>query len=99
MDNTVLKVAPVMCTIGVGQKFIGRRMDDNRLGIVKFTLYASSLDCLNEVVCYELGRLFGFDVVEVSMETYAGKDCVISCYENKGLGKRCMMIGFFHQIE
>ena len=71
-----------MCTTGVGQKFIGRRMTDNRLGIVKFPLYVGSLDCLNEVVCYELGRLFGFDVVEASLETYNGKDCAISCYNS-----------------
>lgn len=85
MDSTVLKVAPAMCTIGVGQKFIGRRMTDNRLGIVKFPLYDGSLDCLNEVVCFELGSLFGFDVVEASMETYDDKDCVISCYADNSL--------------
>lgn len=72
-------------SIGVNRKFIGKRNIDDRIGIVKFPLGSQSYDCINEVVCYHLGILFGFDVAEASIETYNDRFCVISCYKNNNL--------------
>lgn len=68
--------------VGVNEKFLGKRIIDNRIGVVKFPLSVDSLDCVNEAVCYHLGLLFGFDVAEASLELYKGRTCVISCYSN-----------------
>lgn len=67
---------------GVNEKFIGKRLSDNKLGIVKFPLISESYDCINEVVCYELGKLFGFDVADASIESYKNRECIISCYDS-----------------
>lgn len=73
--------------VGVNPKFIGRRLRDNKIGVVKFPLSGGSYDCINEVVCYELGKLFGFDVAEASIEKYKGQNCIISCYMYDDIGK------------
>lgn len=70
---------------GVNKKFKGRRLSDGKFGIVKFPLVQESYDCINEVVCYELGKLFGFDVAEASLEYYLGKECIISCYKDNSI--------------
>lgn len=82
LDNIVKSSVEV---VGVNQKFIGKRRIDGRIGIVKFPLGSKSYDCINEVICYHLGKLFGFDVAEATLEYYEDKPCVISCYSNNNI--------------
>lgn len=90
-DSTVIKISRLHAnsvgSLGANPKFIGRRLKDNKMGVVKFPLSGGSYDCINEVVCYELGKLFGFDVAEASIEKYKGQDCIISCYMYDDIGK------------
>lgn len=69
-------------SIGVNKKFVGFRKSDKKTGVIKFALPGGQYDIINEVVCYKLGLLFGFDVAEASLETYTNKQCVISCYSD-----------------
>lgn len=67
-------------TLGSNKKCLGYRMRDKRVGIIKLPLIGNSKDCVNEVVCYELGKLFGVDVAEASIETFNQKMCIMSIY-------------------
>lgn len=87
--DTVVKLGTIDSgtpgSIGVNKKFFGKRLNDNKLGVVKFSLPGSDYDIINEVVCSELGKLFGFDVAEASLEYYNNTSCVISCYKDNSI--------------
>jgi hypothetical protein len=90
--NTVIKIGSLIQStsgsVGVGKKFFGKRVSDNKFGCVKFEIFPNSLDINNEVLAYKLGKLLKFDVAEASFETYNSKRCIISIYNyNKQLEK------------
>ena len=69
-------------SVGTLMKFFGYRKRDRRVGVVKYSLGDILNDNINEVICYKLGKLFGVNVCEASLEIYEGKhNCVISLYE------------------
>ena len=82
--STVFPINP-FGVAGVNEKFIGKRLCDGRIGVVKFSLSNDSLDSVNEVICYHLGQLFGIDVAEASLEYFNGRQCVISCYPDNSV--------------
>lgn len=84
--NTIKKVKDIrelkniMTTTGVGKKFLARRIRDGKVGMAKVSVTSQGYDNINEVVCYELGKLFGVRACEASFETYNDDDYVISIY-------------------
>lgn len=71
-----------LCTAGISKKFLGKRIRDNKIGMVKKSVSPDGYDNINEVLCYHLGKLFGVRVCEASTESYSGSNhWVISIYE------------------
>lgn len=70
-------------SVGMNEKFIGKQLGTDKLGVVKFPLQSSNgfTDCKNEVICYELGKLFGVPCCEVIEGKVNGRDCIMSVYE------------------
>jgi hypothetical protein len=87
--DTVVKLGNIsqgtIGSIGVGTKFLGKRLKDDKIGCVKLELFPKSLDINNEIVAYELGKLLGFDVAEASFEIYKARRCIISIYGDEAL--------------
>lgn len=88
INDTVIKIMDMselrqkIGSIGVGRKFLGVRKKDNRVGMVKYSIVPNKYDNINEVVCWELGKLFSVNVCEASFEVYKGDtNWVISIYE------------------
>lgn len=87
--DTVIKIYDMsemlnyMSTLGVGEKFYGKRIRDGRYGVVKKTVSPYRYDNINEVLAYRLGKLFGVKVCEASFESFDGsnKNWVMSVYE------------------
>jgi len=82
-ETTVERLGENICSsssTGNNEKFLGRRICDGKLGVVKFPIIKSSLDCINEVVAYRLGLLFGIPVCKASREVFDGRACIISEY-------------------
>ena len=78
----VTELSKVMSTLGVGVKFLGQRIKDNKIGMVKKSTSLELYDNINEVLCYHLGKLFGVRVCEASFEVYKGSNkWVMSHYE------------------
>lgn len=69
-------------TAGISKKFLGKRIRDNKIGMVKKSVSPDGYDNINEVLCYHLGKLFGVRVCEASTESYSRSNhWVISIYE------------------
>ena len=88
IEDTVIKIKDIdelkelMTNTGVGKKFLGYRKKDNRVGMVKHSVSPNLYDNINEVMSYELGKLFDVPVCEASFETYKRNNhYVISIYE------------------
>lgn len=88
VNDTVLKLKDlkdlktVMTTVGVGRKFLGKRLKDSKIGMVKSSVSPFLYDNINEVLCFELGKLFNIPICEASFETYhKNNNLVISLYE------------------
>ena len=83
-NNTVIKIGNIKAStpgsMGVGKKFLGKRINDSKIGCVKFELFGGSYDINNEVLAYKLGKLLNFDVAEATIEESNGNKCVISIY-------------------
>lgn len=66
---------------GVGQKFVGKLKDTGEIGIVKRTVSSHKYDNINEVLCYDLGLLFGVRVCRAKHVIYkSSNDWVISLF-------------------
>lgn len=67
---------------GVGKKFLGQRLSDAAVGMVKYPCGPCNNDNRNEILCYELGKLFGVPVCEAASVVYKGNDSlIISVYQ------------------
>ena len=82
--DTVIKISNISGitpgSIGVGKKFFGKRISDEKVGCVKFELFPNSYDIKNEVLAYKLGKMLNFDVAEASFEKFENSKCIISIY-------------------
>lgn len=89
--DTILNIGSIQSlsggTPGVAKKFVAKRIRDNKKGIAKQSISSNKYDNINEVVCYELGKLFGVNVCEASLETYKGaNDWVVSVIDEEKEG-------------
>ncbi|MBR1453926.1 MAG: hypothetical protein IJ593_04710 [Lachnospiraceae bacterium] len=73
-DDTILKISDNVNfsggTPGTGKKFLALRKRDGRTGVAKFSVSLDGCDNINEILCYELGKLLNVDVCEASKEVY-----------------------------
>ena len=75
-------------SVGQNEKFLGRHIDTGLIGVVKFPLRENMQrhlleynDARNEVICYNLGKLFGVHCCRVIEGLSCGKYCVLSVFE------------------
>lgn len=97
VTDTVVKIKSIkdlkeiMSTVGVGKKFLGRRIRDNRIGMVKTSVSPFLYDNINEVMCFELGKLFGVPVCEASFETYQRNNSLVISLFNYDYNKESII--------
>lgn len=73
-------------SLGVNRKFLGRRICDNKKGVVKFPIHRYSFDCINEVLVSDLANLLGIKCCIATKEIYQGNSsCIMSPFYNDGL--------------
>lgn len=81
--STVIKIGDIsgsQGSIGVGKKFLGKKISNGDIGCVKFELFPNSYDIRNEVLAYRLGCLLDFDVAKATYEKYKDNKCIMSKY-------------------